>query len=656
MANEENKENKPVEEKKDDKKKEDDKKNEDKKPEDKENEENKENLAEGEENGSVKDENEQEESPKEENQKDRLIGDIMANNPIQPPQEEDEEEQRQFSKRDVLDEVGFSFLNLNIWLNAQFPGVSDIWKLLFEILFVISAFMIFPILTLYIEYGESSYSELKNIFVQKDKEVGDIIKYLQQYIFITVSYVMYVIINYVAENILYIALTILTFLRVEINELIVEFLQVLKATSSYSSMALICFIIFYAYSHLVKSYKFFSGDRSTEHIILTGLLWYGFLSAITFIEKFIMNFCTSEIRRIEFRNRIWDINYKTFVFKKLVAISKADPDERNTIGETFESDYDPGFFLKHNDLKLNSEENAKNVAESIFAYLEITKITYEEIKTYFPGNYDEVYNYLCDKKYKDDEERPDLSYEDFEGRVISLYTERNDMSRTLADRESIFKKLDIILFSLCLYFSLLVFAILLNIDYKVYLASVGPFIFGVSWVFSDTIKEIYNCFVFLLVSHPYDVGDRVLIDNVEYLVQKTDLLATTFVDLNGKLTYIPNPVLFNKKIENIRRSSKQSDILTVKVNGSTTFKAANELKEKIQAKLQTEKDFFTGLIYLLKFEMDGDSVALGYLIQHKVNFQKMVERYKRRDKLAGLVEEALKESNITYKNSFTFVS
>lgn len=653
MANDENSENKPQEAKKDDNKSKEEKKdvaaNKDKAT-----DENKENVPEGEETSTAKEEGDK--SVNGENQKDRLIGDIMANNPIQPPEEEDEDEKRQFSKRDVIEEVGFSFLNLNVWLNAQFPGVSDIWKLLFEIFVVSTAFLVFPMVTLYLEYGKNSYQELKNIFVQKDVEVEETLKYLQQYIFITVSYVMYVIIHFIAENILYIALSILTFFRVEINELIVELLQVLKATSEYSSMSLICFIIFYAYSSLVKSYKMFSNDRSTEHIVLTVLLWYGFLMAITFVEKFIMNFCTSEIRRIEFRNRIWDINYKTFVFKKLVAISKADPGDRSTIGDTFESDYDPGFFLKHNDLRLNSEENAKNVAESIFAYLEISKLTYDEIKTYFPNNYDEVYNYLCDKKFKDDEERPDLSYEDFEARVISLFTERNDMSRTLQDRESIFHKLDLILFSLCLYVSLVIFAILLNIDYKVYLASVGPFVFGISWVFSDTIKEIYNCFVFLLVSHPYDVGDRVLIDNVEYLVQRTDLLATTFVDLNGKLSYIPNPVLFNKKIENIRRSSKQSDTLTIKVGGSTTFKAANELKEKIQTKLQQEKDYFTGQIYLLKFEMDGDNVALGYLVQHKVNFQKMVERFKRRDKLASLVEEALKEANISYKNSFSFVS
>ncbi|KAF9764824.1 Mechanosensitive ion channel protein 9 [Nosema granulosis] len=587
--------------------------------------------------------------------KDRLIGDIMANNPIQAPENE-EEEKREFSKKDVLDEVGFSFLNLNVWLSAQFPTVPDIWKVLFEILFVTSAFLILPMLSLYIEFGRDSRSQLKNIFVHKDAEVGDLIRHVQHYIFITVSYVIYVIISYIADNILYIALSILTFLRIEINELIVELLQVTKATSSYSSMSLICFIIFYAYSNLVKSYEFMSKDRSTEHIILTALLWYGFLMAMTFVEKFVMNFCTSEIRRIEFRNRIWDINYKMFIFKKLVAISTASESERKSIGEAFEADYDPGFFLKHNDLKLNSEENAKNVAESIFAYLEITKITYEDIKMYFPDNYDEVFNYLSSKKFKDDEERPDISYEDFENKAVFLYTERNDMSRTLADRESIFNKLDLILFSLCFYLSLIIFAVLMDIDYKVYLASVGPFVFGVSWVFSDTIKEIYNCFVFLLVSHPYDVGDRVLIDNVEYLVQKTDLLSTTFVDLNGKLAYIPNPSLFNKKIENIRRSSKQSDLLTIKVDASTTFKAALGLRDKIQKKLQSDKDHFTGLIYLLKFEVDGDSVALGYLIQHKENFQKMPERFKRRDKLTALVEEAIKEANIGYKNSFAYIS
>jgi hypothetical protein len=85
-----------------------------------------------------------------------------------------------------------------------------------------------------------------------------------------------------------------------------------------------------------------------------------------------------------------------------------------------------------------------------------------------------------------------------------------------------------------------------------------------------------------------------------------------------------------------------------------TFKTALELKELIKSKLKEKKDFFTGLIYMLKFEGAGDNITLSFLIQHSQNFQKFQERYNRREVLADIIEETLKEKQIMYKNSFTF--
>ncbi|EOB13521.1 hypothetical protein NBO_69g0015, partial [Nosema bombycis CQ1] len=521
--------------------------------------ENKENTPENEENNQENEENPENEKPenngeetKQDNKKSELIDDIMANNPISVPNERDEPD-REFSKKDVIEEVSFSFLNLNEWLDAQFPSVPKVWKLLFEILFVTSAFLTLPFYTLYSEYKRDTLSILRNIFATKDQDVEPLIRYVTTHIFLTISYIIYVIINAISENILYLAVTILTFLRIPIESRVVEFLQVIKATSYYSSMSLICFIIFIAYDKMIETY-----------------VW---------SKKFLVNFYTTEIRRLEFRNRIWDINYKVFIFKKLVAISMAPASNRKDLGKDYQLDFDPGFFLKHQDIKLNSEQNAKNVAESIFGYLEIKKLTYDNIKEYFPTNHDEVYNYLCDKKFGENDTRPDLSYDDFEHRAITLANERNDMLNTLNDRESIYNKLDFILVFICIYASLMILAFLLDINYKVYLTSVGPFIFSLSWIFSDTIKEIYNCFVFLLIRHPYDGGDRVLVDDVEYQVQKIDLLVTTFIDLNNKIVYIPNPTLFSKKIDNIRRSNKQSDLVTISASSISPIRICQHLAD-----------------------------------------------------------------------------
>lgn len=56
--------------------------------------------------------------------------------------------------------------------------------------------------------------------------------------------------------------------------------------------------------------------------------------------------------------------------------------------------------------------------------------------------------------------------------------------------------------------------------------------------------------IFLFVKHPYDVGDRVVIDTQEYTVAKMQLLSSNFKRWDGKFVWIGHNILATKVIEN----------------------------------------------------------------------------------------------------------
>jgi hypothetical protein len=56
--------------------------------------------------------------------------------------------------------------------------------------------------------------------------------------------------------------------------------------------------------------------------------------------------------------------------------------------------------------------------------------------------------------------------------------------------------------------------------------------------------------VFLFVIHPYDVGDRVWIDNENLVVGEIDLLCTSFWK-SGQYLLMPNPTLAAKKARDV---------------------------------------------------------------------------------------------------------
>ncbi|WUR04178.1 mechanosensitive channel of small conductance (MscS1B) [Vairimorpha necatrix] len=586
--------------------------------------------------------------------KEELVVDIIASNPNQQP-EEAEEEVRAFKKKDVIEEIDFGWLYLNRYLNSKCQGIPVILRVLGECLIVSFLFLVFPITILYLKKGITlEFEFIKKIFSAKT-ESDPIDNFVQMYIFITCIYIVYVIVSCISENILYPVLSVLNLFHVSIDELTIQILQIIITTNFYWSNALVCFLIYSIHNYLFEDYKWFQKSLSSHHLFMTLLIGYGIWMFVLFIEKFFLNYCTSEIRRSNYRDRIWDINYKTFVFKKLVTLSKANPSSREDLAGSMVNDFDPGFYIRHNDIKLNSKNDAKDLVESIFAYFEIRQLQYKDIEKYFPENPEEVYEYLSGKKIADGKPGP-IDFDKIQDEAVHLQQERVNMMRTLQDRESIFDKLDLILASAGSYGCILFLLALLGISYEVYLASIGPIIFTFSWIFSDTIKEIYNCFVFLLIKDPYDVGDRVIIDDKEYVVIKTDVLSSAFVDLNGKTVYIPTPVLFGKSIYNLRRSRRQSESLTLKIDKSTKFADAIKLRDKLKSAFLEDNKNFTGDVILRSFEISGDDVSLVLDIQHTSNFQQFNDKLKRRDLCTIIVQKTLEKCGITYQNSFAYTN
>jgi small-conductance mechanosensitive channel len=594
---------------------------------------------------------EKEVKPKgEEPNKHALIKDIMANNAIEPAVEEEDIE---FKKVKVIEEEEFSWINLDRYLHSKYRHWPASLRILIEIVLTQLVLMTPPLLTGFLIMPRDEFYDVFITIFDGKPDNDPIVIYIRTILFLTLAHTVYTLIMFLAEHILYFTVTVFGLLKIPMNEYAIELIQVINATSWWWTQAMVSLVFFYIGINVFPEYDLGKKVPTTEYIVVTALLCYGVVMCVLFIEKLIMAFLTSEIRRQEYRDRIWNINYKTFIFKKLAALSEASPGERRALASEMASEFDPGFFLKYSDLRLNSQKAAENVAESIFGYLEIKRLLYEDIEKFFPDNPDEVYRYLSGSETADEKKVP-ITFEQLRERAVALYQDRTDITYTLHARDRVINKLDIILMSIALYFSVILVMVILGVEYKVFLASMGPNIVAFSWIFSDTIKEIYNCFVFLLVNHPFDFGDRVVIDNEELKVTSVDLLSTSFVGENDVSVFIPNISLIKKEIHNIRRSSKQWEILTVKIGGSTTFGKALQLQDKVVEELGKHHKLFTGDFTIKNFSGGGDPIALTVAIKQQMNLQDTASRQARRKEMIKIMEEKMKAVGISYLNSFEF--
>jgi small-conductance mechanosensitive channel len=66
---------------------------------------------------------------------------------------------------------------------------------------------------------------------------------------------------------------------------------------------------------------------------------------------------------------------------------------------------------------------------------------------------------------------------------------------------------------------------------------------GLSWLIGGSLQEVLTSIIFLFVKHPFDVGDKVILNKEMYTVKEIRLLSTIFLDSSSILVQAPNNIL-----------------------------------------------------------------------------------------------------------------
>jgi len=120
-----------------------------------------------------------------------------------------------------------------------------------------------------------------------------------------------------------------------------------------------------------------------------------------------------------------------------------------------------------------------------------------------------------------------------------------------------------------------------NIDVLAGFSAFSATVLGLSFIFGNSIKNMFESMLFLFVVHPYDIGDWVEIDGNPFEVVKISLMHTSFRDNGKQPTIMPNSVLLTKKLKNMTRSDEHLELLFIDVD----IGMAHIVKDEIQHRL-----------------------------------------------------------------------
>ncbi|KAB5529672.1 hypothetical protein DKX38_019753 [Salix brachista] len=288
----------------------------------------------------------------------------------------------------------------------------------------------------------------------------------------------------------------------------------------------------------------------------------------------------------------------------------------------------------------SAQRSFKNVAKPGAKYIEeedlLRFLTTVEVHTIFP-------------LFEGAVETGKITKSSFRNWVVHVYVERKALAHSLNDTKTAIRQLhrlaSAIVTLIILVISLLVTGLATT---KVLLLFTSQLLL-VGFMFQNTCKSIFESIIFVFVMHPFDVGDRCVVDGVQMVVEEMNILTTVFLRYDAEKIYYPNSILHTKPISNFRRSPDMGDGIDITIDVSTSVDDFNALKKAIQVYIESKPKHWNPKHTLMVCEIEnGKDLKLTLCVQHTMNHQNFGEKSNRRSELVFELKKIFDSLGIKY--------
>jgi MscS family membrane protein len=137
------------------------------------------------------------------------------------------------------------------------------------------------------------------------------------------------------------------------------------------------------------------------------------------------------------------------------------------------------------------------------------------------------------------------------------------------------------------------------------LAGLGIGGLAVALALQDTLANLFGS-IFIILDRPFRVGDRIVVDNVDGIVEEVGFRSTRIRTLTKTLVSIPNKIVATVKVDNITSMPKRKVTQTIGLTYETTAAQMEEACGKIRGILDTDDGVDKEFI-VVRFSDFGDS-------------------------------------------------
>ncbi|GFP99549.1 mechanosensitive ion channel protein 10 [Phtheirospermum japonicum] len=233
--------------------------------------------------------------------------------------------------------------------------------------------------------------------------------------------------------------------------------------------------------------------------------------------------------------------------------------------------------------------------------------------------------------------------------VVKVYEGRKALAHALTDTKTAVKQLNKLVSGILVAIMILVWLLLVGIATTKVLVFLSSQLVLAVFVFGNTCKTIFEAIIFVFIMHPFDVGDRCVIDGVQMIVEEMNILTTVFLRYDNEKIYYPNSVLATKPISNFYRSPDMGDSLEFSIDFKTPLEKIGTLKLKIKQYLENNPQHWHPNHSVVVKEIENvNKIKMALYFNHTMNFQNYSEKSRRKTGLVLEMKRIFEELSIRY--------
>ncbi|XP_038710124.1 mechanosensitive ion channel protein 10-like isoform X2 [Tripterygium wilfordii] len=233
--------------------------------------------------------------------------------------------------------------------------------------------------------------------------------------------------------------------------------------------------------------------------------------------------------------------------------------------------------------------------------------------------------------------------------LVKVYLERKSLAHSLNDTKTAIEELNKLLSGVLLMVITIVWCLLMGFLTTKALVFISSQLLLVVFMFGNTVKTVFEAIIFVFIMHPFDVGDRCVIDGVQMVVEEMNILTTVFLRFDNEKIFYPNSVLATKPISNFYRSPEMSDSVEFAVDVSTSIEVIGSLKARIKVYLESKSQHWRPNHCIVVKEIENvNKMKMTLYVNHTINFQNYTDRNNRRSELVLELKKIFEELGIKF--------